>query len=303
MSVEDPANQPPVLVAPALATPPYWWSWGLSLRRLPWIPIIILGAFVILAAVPQLFTPFTPDDMTLAARLKPPGFAVDGHVFVLGSDSVGRDVLTRIFYGGRISLIVALSGLLFGGGIGIVVGVAAGYLGGRVDSFLMRVTDVFLSLPILLVALVFVMAIGPSLTTVIAALAVINWSRFARIIRSEVLTLRERGFVLLARVAGCSPLRIMIVHILPNVLNTFVIICSLQLSTCILTEATLSFLGAGIPPPTPTWGNMVSDGRTYITSAWWICAFPGLALTLVVFSFNSLGDWLRDRLDPKLRQL
>jgi peptide/nickel transport system permease protein len=160
-----------------------------------------------------------------------------------------------------------------------------------------------MALPTLLIALVFVMTVGPGLTTVIIALAVITWARFSRIIRGEVLTLREREYVLQAKVAGCSRLRIMLIHILPNVFSTFMVISSLQVSQSILTEATLSFLGAGIPASTPTWGNMVSDGRDFLTSAWWIGFFPGMALTLVVFSFNTLGDWLRDRLDPRLRQL
>jgi peptide/nickel transport system permease protein len=167
----------------------------------------------------------------------------------------------------------------------------------------MRLSDAFMALPTLLVAMVFVMTMGPGLQTVIIALSVITWARFTRVIRSEVLSLKERDFVLLARVANCSHLRIMLVHIVPNVVNTFVVLCSLEVSRVILTEASLSFLGAGVPPPRPTWGNMVADGRAFITSAWWISFFPGMALVLVVYSLNSFGDWLRNKLDPKLRQL
>ncbi len=276
--------------------------WG-ELGRLPWLPITVLGFFVFVAVFPGFLTPFDPHDMALTRRLQPPGWEAAGSQYLLGTDNLGRDLLTRILYGARVSLTVAAAALLFGGGLGLAIGIASGYVGGRTDAVLMRLTDVFLALPALLIALVFVMTMGSGLQTVILALAVITWARFSRIIRSEVLLLKEREFVLQAKVAGCSSLRIMLVHILPNVLNTFIVLSTLQVSQCILTEATLSFLGAGIPPPTPTWGNMVSDGRGFITSAWWISFFPGVALSLVVFSFNTLGDWLRDRLDPKLRQL
>jgi peptide/nickel transport system permease protein len=274
-----------------------------ELIRLPWVPMTIVVGFFLFAFFPGWLTPFGPNAMTLTHRLQPPGWEVEGRKYLLGTDTLGRDVLTRIFYGARISLIIAGFGLVFGGGLGLAIGIVSGYMGGKFDVVLMRLTDVFMALPTLLIALVFVMTVGSGLQTVIIAISIISWSRFARIIRSEVLSLKEREFVLLAKVAGCSSLRIMLVHILPNVLNTFMVICSLQVSQCILTEATLSFLGAGISPPTPTWGNMVSDGRDYLTSAWWIGLFPGLALTSVVFAFNTLGDWLRDRLDPRLRQV
>ncbi len=282
--------------------PAKWLKIGVDFKRLPWIPMIILGVFLFIVIFVGLLTPFGPYDMDLSARLKPPGTVEAGKHYLLGTDTLGRDVLTRIYYGARTSLLVAVFSLLFGGGIGLIIGIVSGYFGGVTDAILMRLTDCFMALPILLIALVFVMTLGPGLQTVIIALSIINWSRFSRIIRSEVLLLKKREFVLLAKVAGSSSLRIMMIHILPNVLNTFIVISSLQVSGCILTEATLSFLGAGISPPTPTWGNMLSDGRGYITSAWWITLFPGIALTLVVYSFNSLGDWLRDRLDPRLRQ-
>ncbi len=274
-----------------------------ELRRLPWAPIIILGGFLIIVSFAGWLTPYGPHEMNLTHRLQPPGWEAEGRQYLLGTDTLGRDLLTRIFHGARISLIVAAFGLVFGGGLGLMIGILSGYLGGMVDVVLMRLTDCFMALPGLLIALVFVMTLGPGLQTVITAISILTWARFSRIIRSEVLVLKEREFVLQAKVAGCSSLRIMLVHILPNVLNTFMVICTLQVSRSILTEASLSFLGAGIPPPTPTWGNMVSDGRGYLTSAWWIAVFPGVALTLVVFSFNVFGDWLRDRLDPKLRQL
>lgn len=274
-----------------------------ELGRFPWVPAIILGGFLFVAAFPEWVSPYTPHQMFLADRLRPPGWEEAGRHYLLGTDTLGRDLLSRILYGARVSLLIAASGLLVGGGLGLIIGIVSGYMGGIADMVLMRLTDAFMALPALLIALVFVMTMGPGVRTVVIALSIVTWARFARVVRSEVLSLKEREFVLQARVTGCSSLRIMLVHILPNVFSTFLILCSLNVSHLILTEATLSFLGAGIPPPTPTWGNMVSDGRDYVASAWWICVFPGVALALVVLSFNLFGDWLRDRLDPKLRQL
>ncbi len=271
-------------------------------RTLPWVSIVILGGFLFVAAGAGFLTSFNPLAADLPSRLQAPAWAGGRGHFLLGSDPFGRDVMTRIFFGARVSLLVVGFVLVFGGGLGLAVGIVSGYVGGAVDAVLMRLTDCFMAIPSLLMALVFCVTIGPGLKTVIIALSVIFWSRFARIIRSEVLLLKERDFVRQAKVAGCSRVRIMLVHILPNVLNTFIVVCSLQVSHCIITEATLSFLGAGIPGPAPTWGNMVADGREFITSAWWISLFPGVALTLVVLSFNTFGDWLRDKLDPRLKQ-
>ncbi len=274
-----------------------------NLRTWPWLSILILGGTIFIAIFAPLISPNDPTDMELLQRLDAPSWLGGRYGHFLGTDVLGRDLLTRIFFGARVSLIVAIFGLLLGGGIGLLIGLVSGFYRGKIDTLLMGLSDCFMALPTLLIALVFVMTLGPGLTTIVVALSIVTWSRFSRIIRSEVLALRQREFVLQAQVAGSSSLRILWVHILPNVLNTFIVVCSLQVSQLILTEATLSFLGAGIPPPTPSWGNMVSDGRTYITSAWWISVFPGVALTAVVLSFNTLGDWLRDRLDPKLRQL
>ncbi len=273
------------------------------LRGLPWFPIVVLGTFVFVCIFAPLLSPFGPHSIVLSDRLQPPGFNEADRYYLFGTDHLGRDVLARTLYGARTSLAVAISALIFGGGVGFVIGIVTGYVGRAVDNVLMRLSDAFMALPTLLVAMVFVMTMGPGLQTVIIALSVITWARFTRVIRSEVLSLKERDFVLLARVANCSHLRIMLVHIVPNVVNTFVVLCSLEVSRVILTEASLSFLGAGVPPPRPTWGNMVADGRAFITSAWWISFFPGMALVLVVYSLNSFGDWLRNKLDPKLRQL
>jgi len=208
-----------------------------------------------------------------------------------------------MIYGGRVSLMIGLLGLLVGGGVGATLGLIAGYAGGRVDAFLMRVTDTALSFPIILFAILLVVILGGSILTVVIAVALVLWARFARVVRGETLSLRERDFVALARLAGSSPRRIIVVHLLPNVFNTLMVLLSLQVGWVIIVEASLSFLGAGVPPPTPTWGSMIAEGRDYIASAWWISFFPGLAILVTVLAFNLLGDWLRDALDPTLRQL
>jgi peptide/nickel transport system permease protein len=192
--------------------------------------------------------------------------------------------------------------VLAAGAVGAAVGLVAGYYRGRVDVVLMRITDATLSFPIILLALILAVTVGPSFTNVIIAIAVILWARYARVIRAEVLTLMEQDFVAQARIVGCGALRLITRHLFPNTLNTLVVLLTLQIGYVIIVEASLSFLGAGIPPPTPAWGSMIADGREFITSAWWVSFFPGLAILLVVLAFNLLGDWLRDTLDPKLRQ-
>jgi peptide/nickel transport system permease protein len=208
-----------------------------------------------------------------------------------------------MIYGARVSLVVGLLGLLVGGGMGAALGMIAGYAGGRVDAFLMRVADTALAFPIILFAILLVVILGGSLITVVIAIALVLWARYARVIRGEVLSLRERDFVAQARIAGCSPQRIILTHLFPNVLNTLVVLLSLQVGWVIIVEASLSFLGAGVPPPTPTWGSMIAEGRDYIASAWWVSFFPGLGILVTVLAFNLFGDWLRDALDPTMRQL
>ena len=274
------------------------------LKSLPWIPIVILLALIFAAVFAPVLTPHDPYMPILEKRLQPPAWQEGGSPeYPLGTDTLGRDLLTRIFFGTRISLIVAFLVLLFGGGIGLTLGITAGYTGGLASTVIMRLVDSLLAIPSILLALVFAMTLGPSMNTVILALSLLLWTRFARVIRGEALALKKRDFILQARVAGCSNMRIMITHVLPNVFNTFMVLVSLNVGWVIIIESSLSFLGAGIPPPTPSWGQMVSDGRGYITTAWWITFFPGLALALAVLAFNTFGDWLRDKLDPKLRQL
>ncbi len=223
--------------------------------------------------------------------------------FLLGTDHLGRDMLSRIIHGARISLIIASVTLGVGGLIGTTVGLAAGYFGGWVDELVMRIVDIFLALPLILVALVLVVALGSSFSLVVFVLVLFIWVRFARQIRGEVLQLKTMDYIALAKVAGASTPRILFVHLLPGVINTLIVVATLQVSIVILAESTLSFLGAGVPPPTPAWGSMIANGRDVLKDAWWISTMPGVAILLTVLSLNLFGDWLRDTLDPRLRQL
>ena len=223
--------------------------------------------------------------------------------YLLGTDQLGRDLLSRVIYGARISLIVAAVTLAVGGTIGVTLGLVAGWYGRWVDELVMRLVDVMLSLPLILVALVLVVAIGQSFAVIVGVLALWIWPRFARQVRGEVLGLKTRDYVALARVAGASTPRILLIHIFPGTINTLIVVATLQVGIVILLESVLSFLGAGVPPPTPAWGGMVADGRDRLAGFWWISTFPGLAIMLTVMSLNLFGDWLRDKLDPRLRQL
>ena len=224
--------------------------------------------------------------------------------FLLGTDHLGRDVLSRVIYGARISLLVSIITLLVGGSIGITMGLAAGYYGGFVDEFLMRLVDIKLAIPLILIALVLVITLGQSLWIIVTVLCLFIWPRFARQVRGEVLQLKHMDYVSLAKVSGASTARILFIHIFPGTINTLIVVSTLQVGIVILLESTLSFLGAGVPPPTPAWGSMVADGRDKLAGGvWWISTFPGVAIMLTVMSLNWFGDWLRDTLDPRLRQL
>lgn len=278
------------------------------LRRWPILPGIVLGALVLSALFAPWIAPQAPNIQALRDRNAPPVWLADEEgewtqSYLLGADQVGRDVLSRVIYGARISLAVAGVALLSGLLVGVTLGLVAAWYGGVIDEVIARAVDIWHALPFLLVAIVVVTLFGGSLTVLMGVLAMVSWAGFVRNVRADVLTLREREYVLMARVCGASPARVIVRHILPGVVPTIMVIATLAVGGLILTEATLSFLGAGIPAPTPSWGLMVSEGREYLTTAWWSSFFPGLAIFLVVMSLNFMGDWIRDFTDPRLRQL
>src|SRR5262245_38519563 len=273
-------------------------------RRLPLVSLGIIAAFVVAALFAEALSPADPYEQALRLRFRPPAWMAGGSwTHPLGTDRLGRDLLARILHGARISLSAGVVTVLMASAFGAAVGLTAGYYRGRVDGVLMRITDATMSFPVILLALILAVTVGPSFTNVVLAIAVILWARYARVIRGQVLSLMELDFIAQARIAGAGALRIITRHLLPNTLNTLVVLVTLQVGYVIIVEASLSFLGAGIPPPTPAWGSMIAEGRDFVTSAWWVSLFPGLAILLVVLAFNLLGDWLRDTLDPKLRQL
>ncbi|MGE3537527.1 MAG: ABC transporter permease [Candidatus Tectimicrobiota bacterium] len=276
-----------------------------QVRRFPGLAFAILFFLLVLPGLfAEWIAPHDPIKGSLSVRLKPPMWQQGGSpTYPLGTDKVGRDILSRIIHGARVSLRVSLEAIIVSGVVGTTLGLLSGFLGGRVDAVIMRMVDISLGLPIILVALVFVAAIGPSFGTVVAVITVLLWARYARQVRGETLSIKERDFVARARVAGASNFRIMFRYLLPNVVNSLIVLATLQVGFVILLESSLSFLGAGIPRPTPAWGLMVADGRDLIVSAWWIAMFPGLAIMLTVLSLNLVGDWLRDHLDPKLKNV
>lgn len=261
-----------------------------------WVAVTLLTVIFGSAILAPFVAPFDPNAIALDKSLQPPSLE---HWF--GTDQLGRDVLSRVIWGGQVSLFIAGCAVVLAGVAGSLVGVAAGYFGGVVDRSVMWIADVQFSLPAVILALVLVGAVGPSFTNIIIVLSLANWARFARVLRSEALSLRTREFVLLARLGGASSLRIIAHHILPNVLNSFIVLATLDVGLIIILEATLSFLGLGVQPPDPSWGTMLADGRGYLERAWWISVLPGCALMATVLSGNLLGDALRDRLNPTMR--
>jgi peptide/nickel transport system permease protein len=275
--------------------------------RLPKLSAAVILVVILTAAGASLITGRVlpaANQIDLRFRYAPPWpLAGSSLQHLLGTDRLGRDLLSRMLVGAQNSLSVALLAIAFAAVVGTSLGLIAGYLGGWTDSLIMRSVDIMMSFPAILVALVFVVTIGASFSMVVATLALLLWAQYARLVRGQVLSMKERDFVALAQVAGSSTRRILVVHILPNLINSVVVLATLQIGWGIVVESALSFLGAGVPPPAPTWGNLVAEGRDVLDQAWWIAVCPGLAIMLVVLAFNLFGDWVRDALDPTLRQL
>lgn len=270
-------------------------------QRPPYLAIAILASFAIMALFGPHIVPFDPMRGALGAQFLPPmGHDSDGALHVLGTDQYGRDLLSRLIWGARVSIVVALVSILVAGTIGTLVGMVAGYHGGRVDAFLMRLADITLSLPLFLIAIVMSIVFGPTPMNVIIAVALLLWPRYARQVRGETLALVRLEFVDYARALKIDTARILGRHVLPNLVPTLIVLSTWQAGYVVILESSLSFLGAGVPPPNPAWGLMVAEGNRYLTTSWWLALAPGLAIVALVLSANLLGDWLRDRLDPML---
>jgi len=275
-------------------------------RKLARNPAALAGALILLAVIgAAIFAPYvSPQDparQSLIRRFTPPVWAHGGSAsYLLGTDQVGRDILSRIIYGARVSLVVGISAVLVSLTVGVTLGLLSGFLRGRVDTVIMTVVDVTLSFPPLLLALAFVAALGPSLLTIIVVLGLTGWERYARVVRAEVLALREKDFVEAARAIGASPTRLLLGHLLPNTFSSIIVMSTLQVAQAILQEAALSFLGVGTGSVHPTWEQMIALGRDFVSVAWWLATFPGLAILLTVLAINLVGDRLRDALDPRV---
>jgi peptide/nickel transport system permease protein len=293
------------VVVPVELAAPHRWRAGLgALGRAPRLAGLVVALSVVVAVFAGVLTPYDPLAIDPAVGERPPVFTKEGTwTHPLGTDRKGRDILSRVILGTRVSLAVAAGAIAIGGLVGTGLGVLAGWRGGWVEAVIMRAADGFLAFPSVLIALVLAVTVGPSFGVVVTVLGLILWARFARLVRGEVLYWKTRDFIGLARVAGAPGPYIVRKHILPNIMNSIVVLATLQVGWAMIVEASLSFLGAGIPPPTPTWGNMVAEGLSFIERAWWISVCPGVAMMLVVLAFNVVGDWIRDSLDPRLRQL
>jgi len=282
-------------------------EWVTLLRRLVRRRTALFGMLVVLgvllaAAFAPLVAPFDPLEQDIGQRLREPGWQdAQGRVHPLGTDHLGRDILSRIVFGSRIALVVGLAAVVISGLLGMLIGLLAGYFGGRVDDFLMRLADIQLAFPFILLAIAVIGVLGPSLRNIIIVIGVSSWVVYARVVRGEVLSIREREYVQAAIALGSQHWRVLRQHVLPNTLTPWLVVATLDMARVIVIESALSFLGLGVQPPTPTWGGMLADGRVYLSTAWWLATFPGLAILITVLGINLFGDGLRDTLDPRLK--
>uniref|UniRef100_UPI00356488C7 ABC transporter permease n=1 Tax=Cytobacillus TaxID=2675230 RepID=UPI00356488C7 len=283
-------------------------------RRKPWVRwiklllqsktgtvgFLIVSLVIFVAIFADVLAPHDPASNNLGDMLKPPVWLDGGSQnYILGTDNLGRDILSRIIYGSRVSLLVGVFSVILAGFIGIIIGLISGYYGGVIDNLLMRIVDSFLAIPSILFILVVLAVFDPSILVLIIVIGLTNWVTYARVVRGEVLSIKEREFVKASKSIGTNSLTIMLQHILPNILSSFIVISTLSVATTIVLEASLSFLGLGIQPPDVSWGGMLTDGRNYLATNWWLATFPGIAITITVLGIIFLGDWLRDVLDPR----
>lgn len=281
-------------------------QWVMALKRLARRRTALFGLGVVVtvllaAAFAPWLSPFDPLEQDINQRLKEPGWqTAEGRVHVLGTDHLGRDILARVIFGSRIALVVGLSAVLISGVLGMAIGLVSGYFGGKVDDFFMRLADVQLAFPFILLAIAVIGVLGPSLRNIIIVIGVSSWVVYARVVRGEVLSIREREFVQAAIALGSRDGRVLVRHVLPSAFTPWLVVATLDMARVIVIESALSFLGLGVQPPTPTWGGMLADGRVYLSTAWWLATFPGLAILVTVLGINLLGDGLRDTLDPRL---
>ena len=305
---QDAQLAPRDVVAPLVPRRP--WAereWATLLRRLVQRRTALFGLLVVLvvmlaAVAAPLVAPFDPLEQDIGQRLREPGWQdAQGRVHPLGTDHLGRDILSRIIFGSRIALLVGLAAVLISGVLGMIIGLVAGYFGGRLDDFLMRLADVQLAFPFILLAIAVIGVLGPSLRNIIIVIGVSSWVVYARVVRGEVLSIREREYVHAAVALGSRHWRVLATHVLPNTFTPWLVVATLDMARVIVIESALSFLGLGVQPPTPTWGGMLADGRVYLSTAWWLATFPGLAILITVLGINLFGDGLRDTLDPRLK--
>ena len=271
-------------------------------RRTALFGLVVVVGVVAAAVFAPLLSRFDPIEQNISQRLEPPGWTDgSGLVHLLGTDQLGRDILARIIHGSRIALLVGFAAVAISGLIGLAVGLVSGYVGGRVDDLCMRLADIQLAFPFILLAIAVIGVLGPSLGNIIVVIGVSSWVVYARVVRSEVLSIREREFVQAAIALGGDDSRVLVRHVLPNAFAPWLVVATLDMARVIVIESALSFLGLGVQPPTPTWGGMLADGRVYLSTAWWLATFPGVAILITVLGINLLGDGLRDALDPRLQ--